>query len=368
MLDALAPIEAELVPLPDAGRLPHPNLLLALLLALLPVALQVIASMWTSTWILMVWTMVRRFTQGRWGQPAEVAEAINDVLVPLATSTNLLVAVVVVGLAFGRRAPQRVAWRNCSALQWLLTFLLVPPLALVASEVSNCMSLTLDLFQPDWLENFTQENSQVFADFAQQSWIVVFLGACLLPGVGEEIYCRGLIGRGLVARYGVWAGTIFAAFIFAAMHIEPVQASSAFVLGIALQYLFLTTRSLAAPILLHVLNNFGAFLVLRYDQAFHIPGLSLPPDGTIVHTPVWLLTAALAAIGFLSGVLYQTRTQWLLPNQDRWSPGYVTAESPPAELQARAVSARPHGLLVVLTLTAYAAFLASLIAAHQPPA
>ena len=216
------------------------------------------------------------------------------------------------------------------------------PLAIVASEVGNLASELVTALGIDLLESLRESNSELFSDFVHQSWWLVFIGGCVLPGLGEEIYCRGFMGRGLVARYGVLLGSIATSLLFGAMHLEPVQATSAFVLGLGLHYLFLLTRSLPTAVVLHTLNNFSAFLVMRYEDSLHIPGLTAAPDGSIEHTPPWLLAAALAAALALGSLLYQTRTRWLLPDGSLWSPGYVTGEGPPREVTAQATSPTPQ--------------------------
>lgn len=84
------------------------------------------------------------------------------------------------------------------------------------------------------------------------------LGGCLLPAVGEEVMFRGFLGRGLLARYGLAGGTLLSA-MFSLMHADPVQALAVLVLGITLQGVYIATRSLFAPMLLHGLNNALAF-------------------------------------------------------------------------------------------------------------
>ncbi|MBI2478765.1 MAG: hypothetical protein HYV60_09070, partial [Planctomycetia bacterium] len=98
-----------------------------------------------------------------------------------------------------------------------------------------------------------------------------------------------------------------------------------------------------------------------------LPGLSPLPDGSQVHTPPSVMIAAIAAAMALLGLLYQTRTRWLLTAGDSpqgheraWSPGYVTAEQPPREIDCRAVSARPRYWLVAIAVLSYGALLAAL--------
>jgi membrane protease YdiL (CAAX protease family) len=75
------------------------------------------------------------------------------------------------------------------------------------------------------------------------------------PALGEELFCRGFLGRGLVARYGTVAGISLTSILFGVMHIIPAQAMYAGLLGILLHCLALSGRSLWLAMLAHFLNN-----------------------------------------------------------------------------------------------------------------
>jgi hypothetical protein len=98
-----------------------------------------------------------------------------------------------------------------------------------------------------------------------------------------------------------------------------------------------------------------------------LPGLSPLPDGTQVHTPPSVMIGAIVAATALMGLLYQTRTRWLLTTGDSedgeemaWSPGYVTAEQPPPDVNCRAATSRPKLWLAALVVLSYFALLAAL--------
>jgi membrane protease YdiL (CAAX protease family) len=342
--DELARIEE--VAVADAAPrvpLPHPNFGFAILWAALPVVIQMLVAIAVGILATLVFVAVTQRPQ----DVSEFAKSLNAYLVPVGTLTTTLVALAVSRLILGRNWVRRLGVRNMDWAQWCCAVLMVAPLAIVASEIGNCVSGVLDLVEPDWLRSIRESGAELFLMFVHLPWWFVFVGGCLLPGLGEEIYCRGFLSRGLVARHGVLLGSILAAFLFGVMHLDPLQSLTAFVLGLGLQFVFLTTRSLWAPILVHALNNAAAFATMRYYEVFPIPGVSRLPDGSIVHTPSFLLTASVAAMLATGWLLYQLRTRWCLPDGSAWSPGYVTAEVPPAELQARPARGRPNLVLVV---------------------
>jgi len=60
------------------------------------------------------------------------------------------------------------------------------------------------------------------------------------------------------------------------------------------------------------------------------------------------------------GLLYQTRTRWLLTDETVWSPGYATAEQPPPDIVCRAATSHPKLWLAALVVLSYGALLVAL--------
>jgi membrane protease YdiL (CAAX protease family) len=279
----------------------------------------------------------------------ELPEAKLNVaaLMAAATTGNLLVALAVVLFVFRTQARRVLAFRRLGLLHLLLAVLIVPPLSLVASEVNNWVAESAPAFEELW---------KAFGELSNAPAALVLVIGCLLPGVGEEIYFRGFLGRGLVARHGVVLGTLLASFLFGAIHLDPVQASGAIVIGLGLQVIYLCTRSLWAPIIVHTLNNAAAFAAPRLTGILPIPGYTLSAETDVAHTPAHLVLAALAALVALGYLCYDSRTRWTLPDGQDWQPGYVTAEEPPAAVGAVARGGRPGLLETLVALIAYLIF------------
>lgn len=303
---------------------------------------------------------------------AEEGRLLNRILVPLATLMTLATSLGVVVLLFRKETARCMGLRGMTLTQTVLVLLSVLPCALLASEVTNCVSEVLPNISMD-----------LFGDFAQESWWLVFVAACLFPGLGEELYFRGFLSRGLLAHHGPWLGTLITAFYFGAIHLHPIQACGALALGLALQFVFLTTRSLWGAILLHTANNAVAFLAMRYGHLVPIPGFTtnsptepaaeevptihydeliteLNGHGSIAHTDPLLLITATAAVAAIAWALLRTRTRWLRPDGTEWSRGFLSAEGPPPEVPAHAVSDRLSEITGSVVLLANVAFFAAL--------
>lgn len=184
-----------------------------------------------------------------------------------------------------------------------------------------------------------------------RSWPATFgvLVIGLGPGIGEELWCRGFLGRGLVGRYGLVWGVVFTSFLFGAIHIDPRQGTMAMLMGLWLHYVYLTTRSLWMPILLHTINNSFAVLATKWVGEEQVNQAT-----TVIGASGWgnVLVATLLFI-VVAWALYTTRARLISHGgPPDWRPSFLSVECPPNESRVRVVQGRlPFlgGFLVLLT-------------------
>lgn len=277
--------------------------------------------------------------------------SLESWMLPVISFSTMAFAFVAVVLLFGRQTARCMGFRGMTVTQTATILLLALPMAVLTSEFANLVS---HLFPK-------LEMPEIFANFAKQPALLVFCAGCLFPGVGEELFFRGFLSRGLVSRHGVVWGTFFTAFLFGAVHLHPIQASGAFFLGLTLQMVFLTTQSLWGAILLHTANNALAFAAMLYGELMPIPGFTMASETEIMHSPPLLVLVAALTVGMMSFVLHQTRTQWLLPDGKVWSRGFVTSEGPPLDTEAKCVAPWIGLRELVGACVMYAAFLLTLV-------
>jgi membrane protease YdiL (CAAX protease family) len=96
------------------------------------------------------------------------------------------------------------------------------------------------------------------------------LKAVVIAPVTEEAMLRGLILGGFLLVYRRWTAILLAAALFAAIHLDPVQAAMAFGPGVLLSWIMAESRKLALPLLGHATGNAVAVGVLPR------PGLAEP--------------------------------------------------------------------------------------------
>ena len=85
--------------------------------------------------------------------------------------------------------------------------------------------------------------------------VLLALVSVLAAPVAEEVVYRGLVYSRLRRALPVWLSMILSAAVFASGHPGIVWFVSAFLAGLLLAWVYERTGSLAAPILVHMLNN-----------------------------------------------------------------------------------------------------------------
>lgn len=152
------------------------------------------------------------------------------------------------------------------------------------------------------------------------------------PGIGEELWCRGFLGRGLVGRYGWFGGVLLTSLFFGMLHLSPPYAIGTAAMGACLHFTYLTTRSLLIPMLLHTLNNSLTMFLALGD----IPLGNANPDE--IESPAIYLTSGILA--FAVGLaMYWSRGKMVDPTGEPVVTPFPTLGLPPADSGHRIVHA-----------------------------
>jgi uncharacterized protein len=269
----------------------------------------------------------------------------------------ILLSLLVLRVVAGRDWPRQVGLRRPSKSHVLLAVAGIPALMVLAAGVTHLLHDVLGL--PSLFDALGSRDGMGEMEKSFSNW-PLFLGPLLiglLPGVGEELWCRAFLGRGLVGRHGYVLGVLGTSLLFGLIHIDPVQGSMAAVLGIALHYAYLTSRSLVIPMLLHFLNNSLAVALARVPEMARL-GLEQGRAPWAVYATGGVLLVAVA------WAFYQSRAR-LVPAGDgpAWQPPYPGAAWPPPGSDTRVEAPAPSLAVVGLVLLALAGFAAALAAA-----
>ena len=265
----------------------------------------------------------------------------------------ILLSLLVLRIAVGREWPREVALRLPSVYHVLLVLCLTPAVIVLADGIMIFLRETVGL--PTMFDQKKMEGMDMEKLF--NSWplaIAVFVIA-VMPALSEELWCRAFLGRGLVGIHGYILGVLMTSFLFGLIHIDPCQGLMAASMGVVLHYVYLMTRSLVAPMILHFLNNAVSVTLSRLPWDFEPRGSSVP----------YYAAAALvlAAIGY---ALYESRARLVATDGGiPWHPPHAGVTCPPKGSNTVVATPLPSLLtvgMVFLSLAAFGAVLAAIIA------
>lgn len=99
------------------------------------------------------------------------------------------------------------------------------------------------------------EIDRVVASAGGPTLLLALLAIGIAPAIGEELLFRGLVQQLALPRLGAAGAILLSALAFGALHVDPVHAPTAFVLGLYLGVAVELGAGLRGAILCHALNN-----------------------------------------------------------------------------------------------------------------
>ena len=110
--------------------------------------------------------------------------------------------------------------------------------------------------------------SEVFDDIAV-SPIILIISVTIVAPIYEEIIFRGILLKGMSKKINPVIAIVVSALLFAIVHMNIPQGINAFLLGIALGFIYLRTGSIYLSIFAHFVNN---LLALSISSLFSLIG------------------------------------------------------------------------------------------------
>ncbi len=178
----------------------------------------------------------------------------------------------------------------------LATYLMmaIAGLVVLAASVWKFRPLPKDWFQVKWLDNWTVwglggymvalplvllvslinqqiwqgqggSNPILFLALKAQDQValtIFFMTASVMAPLYEEIMFRGFLLPSLTRYIPVWGSIVLSAFLFAIAHLSLSEVLPLMTLGIILGFVYVKSKNLLAPMLLHSLWNSGTLLSL----------------------------------------------------------------------------------------------------------
>lgn len=344
-------------------RWPHPNMGWSLLWCLLFVLVTQIPGAMTAVAVVAGLAFLKPSTlpPESLSKPAALlkSEAMNVALGVAFLITELLVigfSWLIIRLVVGRDWKRQLALRIPSFSHTLLALAAFPALVLLANIAYDLLRKILHV--PSLADFGLSGMEEMVEIFSKWPWSFAVLVIGLGPGIGEELWCRGFLGRGLIGNYGVVFGILASSFFFGLIHLDPAQGAMAMLMGLWLHFVYLTTRSLLLPMLLHTLNNSFAVLITRVPQ---LQDIEMQPSDV----PWIVYVSALLLLSGVAYALYQSRARLagISPEQLLvWRPAFEGVEYPPADSGMRVVHPMPSPAAAALAFGGFLLFVLAFVA------
>jgi membrane protease YdiL (CAAX protease family) len=241
-------------------------------------------------------------------EPGSVGAIPQDLVGPLAWSfpagyaAGLVFTLLVFRIVDGRGWVREAGLRRLPITPLLLGLLALPGFVVLSEALAGL------LFRVFGMEQVGEEQTKALAGlFGSFHWSFAVLAVGIGPGLVEELWCRGFLGRGLVGRYG-WAwGIAVTSLFFGMLHLwPPPYVLVTATMGVGLHYVYATSRSLWVPIAMHLLNNSFAVLL----AVGTIPGSRI--EAASNERGVWLVLVAVALVATAGLALWSARGRVVL--------------------------------------------------------
>lgn len=239
--------------------------------------------------------------------------------------------IVAVWLRMGKQTTRQLNLDLPHPYQLLIVTCLVLPLGGIADLSYRLASIPWDFLknQSDLFAQLDQVNmvEQMQSMTAAIPLPLLILAISVSPAISEELVFRGLLVRGLLARWGVWSTMLISSFLFALIHFHPLHVMAVFPIGMALFWIYYTTRNFWLPMWLHLLNNLCSILVMRWQGSLEEVLENAETMQLVVQSGIALLGTSIAL-----WLLHKNRTRFVNATGEEWNPPAAPMSSPPVQL------------------------------------
>lgn len=153
-----------------------------------------------------------------------------------------------------------------------------------------------------------------YSDFTQQYFwnveldhtyqiVIYFIYVAIIPALVEELLFRGTICK-VLSVYGKGTAVVVSAVLFSLMHTNIEQALYTLVAGLLLGWIYVETKNILYPILLHFVNNgISAVGDILYEKASTVVYNAYISYSEMI---IWVFMA-ISLVGFLLHILKKGR-------------------------------------------------------------
>ncbi|MCC5905629.1 MAG: CPBP family intramembrane metalloprotease [Balneolaceae bacterium] len=148
--------------------------------------------------------------------------------------------------------------------------LLAIPLIVFSISVAWVTLLVLNLYDSGTAQGYLDYlNSVDFLVTTPETpfvdYLLIFIAVAVLAPLLEEIAFRGAMMERFGAKYSYKTAIILSSVIFGILHIDP---AGAFMFGFVASLIYLKTRSLFVPVMIHLFNNGLIVIFIFFNDRF----------------------------------------------------------------------------------------------------
>lgn len=177
-------------------------------------------------------------------------------------------SVLVVGVARGKLSLSGIGFYPPRLpLEWFWRAIAI---SLALLPVRALIGVIVQFLSGGNLEGLQGRMSVIAPDgFTWVGFLVTLLGAGILVPISEELFFRGAIFTWFRGRFNFPIALLASSSLFALGHFDTIGVvASSFVLGAANAWVFEKSKTLWAPIIMHITTNSFAVLVIYASLAF----------------------------------------------------------------------------------------------------
>lgn len=184
-------------------------------------------------------------------------EAYYDIVEEISPPATIIMHILIVLIFgiwyfFGRSKNTEPKFKFSGKIL-LITFIL----ALSMSFISNTTALIQEYFVPEIVEDY--EDIMEMSGFGTS--IITSITAMIFAPIGEELLCRGVTLMYARKAFPFWLANIMQALFFGIMHMNWVQGTYAFLIGLILGYSVKKYNSIIPAMIMHFFVNTVASVI-----------------------------------------------------------------------------------------------------------
>lgn len=194
------------------------------------------------------------------GSVAAIPKSLHGAIAwsfPVGYAAGFIFALLAFRVVAGCGWVREVGLRRVPLVPLALCLLALPGFIVMSDLIGGA------LYQMFGMERMAEEQAAALKElFAPLPWWFCVAAVGIGPGVVEELWCRGFLGRGLIARSGWVRGVLYSSLFFGLLHaFPPPYVLITALMGCGLHFAYIASRSLWVPIAVHAANNSVAVLL-----------------------------------------------------------------------------------------------------------